>query len=130
MRSKNATIQRDNDTHLSEQSQVAANPGPVAPVRAWGVRVAGRNHRLRSDFRGELDGRDLLEQAHEHERYLVVRELSALISGYPMTLGRHTYLLSQADAGAPVERKEDERIVGEVLLEAFIEETVGVKVQR
>ena len=40
-----------------------------------------------------------------------------------------THLLSEADARAGVEREEDERVAGEVLVDALVEEPVWVPVE-
>jgi hypothetical protein len=46
-------------------------------------------------------------------------------------LGRNgecnTYLLTKADTRAGIEGEEDERVLGEVFLEAVIQEAVGIK---
>lgn len=42
---------------------------------------------------------------------------------------RGAYLLAEADARAGVEGEEDERVGGEVLLHALVEEPVGVELQ-
>ena len=64
-------------TYLHKRSEVAPDAHPVGPIRAGGVVVAGRDHRLRRDLGGELDGRDVLQKPDKHERRLVVCELSA-----------------------------------------------------
>ncbi len=41
----------------------------------------------------------------------------------------YAYLLTETDAGSCVERQEDERVRGEVLLHALVDEAVGVPAQ-
>ena len=40
-----------------------------------------------------------------------------------------TYLLSETDARSSVERQEDERVWDEVLVETFVEESIGVELK-
>lgn len=61
----------------------------------------------------EVNGGEVLQQADDHERHLVVR-----------------VLLPEADARAGVEREEDERVAAQVRLLARVEEAVGVELER
>lgn len=61
----------------------------------------------------ELDPVKCLQQADEHERRLVVREL-----------------LTEADARACVEGEEDEGVRREVLVKAIVEEAVWIELGR
>ena len=90
---------------------MAPHPHPLAPIdRIRAPLDAGRGHRLGVRVLAELDGREALEEADEHERDLVVREL-----------------LPQADAWAGVEGEKDERVRSEILVQPFVEETVWVE---
>ena len=97
--------------HLSVQRQMRAGadllpalaPGALRPARRRAARGVLREH-------VELDRVEALQEAHEEERHLVVREL-----------------LPEADARARVEGQEDERVRREVLVQSLVEEAVRVE---
>ena len=62
-------------TYLSERSQVAGHPDSVSAIRPRRVGVPRRGYGLRSNLRDELDGGEVLQEAHEHKGHFVVREL-------------------------------------------------------
>lgn len=78
-------------------------PAARRPVRGWPAL-----HRLHVRLHTEI--RELLQEPHEKERDLLIREL-----------------LPEADARAGVEGAKDKRVRGEVLVQALIEEAVGVE---
>lgn len=67
---------------------MAAHPHPVCAIRAGRVRVPGRRDGLGRDLGREVDGGELLDEADEHERGFVVRELQgrAQVSKYTRLL--------------------------------------------
>ena len=76
--------------------------------------------------------REVLQQADEEERHLVVRKLTRVDGGSASRARRNdvtTYLLPETDARPRVEREEDERVWREVFLHSFVEESVGVELQ-
>ena len=80
-------------------------------LRARRVRSGRRPDGVaRLDIRGEGERAEVLEELDEEEGHLVVREL-----------------LAEADARAGVEGEEDERVRGEVRVEAGVEEARGVE---
>lgn len=71
---------------------------------------APRSGRRDGAFRVEREAGEALQEAHEEERRLVVREL-----------------LPEADTGARVERAEDVRVRREVRVQTRVEEAHGVE---
>jgi hypothetical protein len=61
-------------------------------------------------FRRQFEAGEVLEKANEEERHFVVGEL-----------------LAEANPGSSVEGEENEGVVGEILSEPLVEETVRVE---
>ena len=75
---QNGALSTRNATHLRIRRQVAPQPHALAPVdRVRTPLNAGRGQRRRVRVLPKLDRAEALEEAHEHERDLVVRELHA-----------------------------------------------------
>ena len=76
--------------------------------------------------------REVLQQADEEERHLVVRELSnPCFNPCPYAIENCiiTYLLAKTDARPSIKRKEDEGVRSEVFVQALIQEPIRVKFQ-
>ena len=89
--------------------------------RAWDASLG------RMSISVKLNRQEVLEQANKHKRHLIVCELPAVSAEDTVEFVKKTDLLSKADPRAGVERNEYERIVGEVLLCAVVEEAVWIK---
>lgn len=55
---------REVTTYLRVHGQVVSHPDSAGAIRSGGVGISGWDHGLRSNFRHELDRRDLLKQPY------------------------------------------------------------------
>lgn len=78
-----------------------------------------------------LKAREILQQPREHERRDRIRKLGHnQHCGMRTHTRRHAHLSAGAHARADVEGHEDERVRGQVPVQAVVEEAVGVEARR
>jgi hypothetical protein len=75
----------------------------------------------------EINRRKILEEADEHERHLIIGELTWRQPKAQMSCVTNTNLLPKTDPRAGVERNKYEWVMSKIFLCAVVEEAVRIK---